>query len=239
MLSMQNEKPRISRLLAIITQLQSKKVITAQELAERHQVSTRTIYRDIRTLEKSGVPVYTEEGKGFSIIQGYFLPPLQLTEEEINTIVSALHLIEKTKDTSLIETYKSTIIKLQSLLKFDDKKNKATLLKQRTHFVKTNSSKQSSTKIITSLQKAITNFQLCDIVYQDLSKHSSNRVIEPFAIFNTQDNFWILIAFCRLRNDFRNFRVDRIESFKLRNETFPSHNLTLQEYYEKYAKSKV
>jgi len=70
----EKEKPRLSRLTAILTQLKSKRVITAKQLAERHNVSIRTIYRDIRTLEKSGIPTLTEEGKGYSIMKGYHLP---------------------------------------------------------------------------------------------------------------------------------------------------------------------
>ena len=74
----EKEKPRLSRLTAIITQLQSKRIVTANYLAERHDVSVRTIYRDIRTLEKSGIPIITQEGKGYSIMEGYHLPPFYL-----------------------------------------------------------------------------------------------------------------------------------------------------------------
>ncbi len=72
------EKPRLSRLTAILTQLQSKQILTAREIAEKHNVSVRTIYRDIRTLENSGIPIVTEEGKGYSIKSGFNLPPICL-----------------------------------------------------------------------------------------------------------------------------------------------------------------
>ncbi|MEL7062687.1 MAG: HTH domain-containing protein, partial [Bacteroidota bacterium] len=80
------EKPRLSRLTAILTQLQSKRLVTAKALAERHNVSIRTIYRDIRTLEQSGIPIVTEEGKGYSIMEGYHLPPVVFTEDEANAL---------------------------------------------------------------------------------------------------------------------------------------------------------
>ena len=79
---MEKEKPRLARLTAILTQLQSKRIVTAREIAEKHQVSIRTVYRDIRTLEKSGIPVYTEEGKGYSIMEGYKLPAINQSTEK-------------------------------------------------------------------------------------------------------------------------------------------------------------
>ena len=84
----EKEKPRLSRLTAIITQLQSKRIVTAKHLAERHNVSIRTIYRDIRALEKSGIPIITEEGKGYSIMEGYHLPPVLFTEDEANALIT-------------------------------------------------------------------------------------------------------------------------------------------------------
>ena len=70
---MAEDKPRLARLTAIMTQLQSKRIVTARDIAEKHNVSIRTVYRDIRTLEKSGIPIITEEGKGYSIMEGYKL----------------------------------------------------------------------------------------------------------------------------------------------------------------------
>ena len=92
------EKPRLSRLTAILTQLQSSRIVTATALAEKHNVSVRTIYRDIRTLEKSGVPIVTEEGKGYSMMEGYQLPPVMFTEDEANALITAEQLVLKNKD---------------------------------------------------------------------------------------------------------------------------------------------
>lgn len=115
------EKPRISRLSAIITQLQSKRVVTAKEIAKKHNVSVRTIYRDIRTLEKSGIPIVTEEGKGYSIMDGYKIPPVMFTQEEANALITAEQLIKKNKDQSLTEHYESAITKIKSVLKYNQK----------------------------------------------------------------------------------------------------------------------
>ena len=72
----EKEKSRLSRLTAILTQLQSKRILTAGEIAEKYNVSKRTVYRDIRTLENSGIPIITIEGKGYSIMQGFNIPPI-------------------------------------------------------------------------------------------------------------------------------------------------------------------
>lgn len=76
---MDKETSRLSRLISILTQLQSKRLVTSTELALKFNVSVRTIYRDIRTLESAGVPIAVEEGKGYSLVDGYRLPPVMFT----------------------------------------------------------------------------------------------------------------------------------------------------------------
>lgn len=100
---MEKEKPRLARLTAILTQLQSKRMVTAKEIAEKHNVSVRTVYRDIRTLEKSGIPIVIEEGKGYTLMDGYRIPPVMFTQDEANALITAEQLIRKNKDQSLTE----------------------------------------------------------------------------------------------------------------------------------------
>lgn len=111
------EKSHVARLTAIITQLQSGRLVTARAMAEQHGVSIRTIYRDIRTLEQSGIPIITEEGKGYSLVEGYKLPPVMFTESEANTLITAEQLIAQNQDQSLAEQYHSAITKIKSVLK--------------------------------------------------------------------------------------------------------------------------
>ena len=103
------QKPRLSRLTAILTQLQSSRLVTAKMLSEKHNVSIRTIYRDIRTLEKSGVPIVTEEGRGYSMMEGYQLPPVMFTEDEANALITAEQLVIKNKDASFVQYYTEEI----------------------------------------------------------------------------------------------------------------------------------
>ncbi|MDN5215150.1 YafY family protein [Fulvivirgaceae bacterium BMA12] len=230
---MEEEKPRLSRLTAIITQLQSKRIVTANYLAERHNVSVRTIYRDIRTLEKSGIPIVTEEGKGYSIMEGYHLPPVLFTEDEANALVTVEQLAIKNKDQSLSENVSSAIEKIKAILKYSQKGN-ADLLADRIYFGGHQNQQKTSSNLM-QLQSAIIHFQLLKIEYLSSEGKRTTRDIEPFALYSINGNF-LLIAFCRLRKDFRAFRIDYIESLQPQNETFTPHNMTLREYFEKYIK---
>ena len=109
----------LSRLLAILTILKSKKIVTGNELAQRFEVSLRTIYRDIKKLEESGVPVITVEGRGYSIMEGYVVAPIMFDEMEVNALVTAEQLIAKTNDESLIRTFEQTLQKVKSVFKSD------------------------------------------------------------------------------------------------------------------------
>jgi predicted DNA-binding transcriptional regulator YafY len=232
---MDEEKPRLSRLTAIITQLQSKRIITATYLAEKHNVSVRTIYRDIRTLENSGIPIVTEEGKGYSIMEGYHLPPVLFTEEEANALITVEKLAVKNKDLSFTQNVSSAIEKIKAILRYSQKGN-ADLLSDRIYFGGNNKEEKSSNNLM-QIQSAIIHFQLLSIAYTSSKKDKTKRDIEPFAIYSVNGNF-LLIAFCRLRNDFRAFRLDFIERIELKNETFKAHNMTLKEYFEKYISDK-
>lgn len=228
--NMSNEsKPRLARLTAILTQLQTKQVLTAREIAEKHEVSIRTVYRDIRILEKSGVPIITEEGKGYTLMQGYNLPPVMFTEAEANALITVEQLITKDKDDSLTEQYRQAITKIKSVLQHSQKA-KTQLLSERIHIRDSDYIKQTSSYLVI-LQLAITNFNLVEMQYQSAENETSQRTIEPFAVYSTQGN-WLLIAFCRLRRDFRSFRLDRIQQIKVLEQQFESHQMTLQEYFE-------
>jgi predicted DNA-binding transcriptional regulator YafY len=226
---MQDTK-RLSRLTAILLQLQSKRISNASELSEKFSVSKRTIYRDIKALEEAGVPIFTEEGKGYSLVEGYVIPPVMFTESEANALITAQQLILKNKDSSFIKEYTEAINKVKSVLK-NHTKDKVNLLSDRIQF-RYNLENDATSNYVSTLQLAITNNFLCKIEYSTLETDNiTHRKIEPFALYSTQEN-WLLIAFCRLRNEFRAFRLDKIQKLEVLNEKFESHNMTLQEYFE-------
>ncbi len=230
---MEKEKPRLARLTAILTQLQSKKLVTARAIAEKHQVSIRTVYRDIRTLEKSGIPIVTEEGKGYSIMEGYKLPPVMFTEEEANALITAEQIILKNKDKSLVDQYASAVEKIKSVLK-GTQKEKTALLSERLE-IRGNKENEKTSAYLVQLQLAITNFQITQLDYISAEDKTSKRKVEPFALIQTQGN-WILIAYCRLRKDFRAFRLDRIQRLFVSSDTFPPHQISLEDFYKEARK---
>jgi predicted DNA-binding transcriptional regulator YafY len=226
-----NDTKRLSRLTAILTQLQTKKFLTVAELAKQFLVSNRTIYRDIKTLEQANIPIVVENGKGYSLIEGYNIPPIMFTETEANALITAAQLIQKNKDASFVKEYTAAINKIKSVLKRNTK-DKANLLADRLVF-RQNTENQSTSNYLSTLQLALTNYNLCKIKYHAIQEANqiTERTVEPFAIYSTQEN-WLLIAFCRLRKDFRAFRLDRIQSLSILNEQFEPHKITLQEYFE-------
>ena len=231
----EKEKPRLSRLTAILTQLQSKRIITAKQLSEKHNVSVRTIYRDIRTLEKSGIPIVTDEGKGYSIMEGYHLPPVLFTEEEANALVTIEQLAIKNKDSSLVENVSGAIEKIKAILRYSQKGN-TDLLADRIYFSGNNNEERTSNNLM-QIQSAITQYKVLTIDYFSFENKRTTRNIEPFAIYSIHGDF-LLVAFCQLRKNFRHFRIDFIENLIIENETFSPHNMTIKEYFEKYVKAK-
>jgi predicted DNA-binding transcriptional regulator YafY len=226
-----NDTKRISRLTAIITQLQTKRLVTASELASKFSVSVRTIYRDIRALEDAGIPIYVEEGKGYSLMEHYRLPPVMFTESEANALITAEQLVLNNKDSSLIKDYSAAIDKIKSVLSINVK-DKANLLSERTQFNQIKQIERTSSNL-SALQFALTNFLLTKIEYANEANETTNRTIEPFALLSTRSN-WLLVAWCLLRKDFRYFRLDRIKKLEVLSERFTPHDLTLQAYFDRY-----
>nr|WP_293841660.1 YafY family protein [uncultured Arsenicibacter sp.] len=225
-----NDTKRLSRLTAILTQLQTKRILTATELAQRFSVSIRTIYRDIRALEQAGVPVVTEEGKGYSLMEDYRIPPVMFTESQANALILAEQLVLKNKDASFIRDYLEAIDKIKAVLK-QNVRHKANLLTDRTRFDQ-NIHRERTSNNVSALQFALTNFRLTKIEYVNEAQQSSVRLVEPFALLSTEN--WLLVAWCRSRNQFRYFRLDRIKHLDVLNQSFTPHNMTLQDFFDKY-----
>jgi predicted DNA-binding transcriptional regulator YafY len=225
-----NDTKRISRLTALLTQIQTKRLVTATELANKFSVNVRTIYRDIAALCKAGIPIVPEEGKGYTIMEGYRLPPVMLTESEANALVTAEQLVLKNKDASFVKEYTEAINKIKSVLR-SNTKDKINLLSNRMVF-RQNGQNEITSNYLSTLQLALTNFSITEIKYHSTETNkTTNRKIEPFAIYSTHEN-WLLIAFCQLRKNFRVFRLDRIQQLTVLTDKFEPHKMTLQEYFE-------
>jgi len=229
-----NETSRLSRLTAILNQLQAKRMVTATALAEKFGVSVRTIYRDIRSLEQSGVPVLTEEGKGYYLMEGYRIPPVSFTETEANALITAEQFVRKNKDASFVKAYSDAIVKIKAVLRHNARDG-AELLAARTAIAESSRTAHTSNHLA-ALQLAVTGFNLVRITYlKPGTDATEQRTVEPFAILSTQEN-WLMVAWCRLRRDFRSFRLDRIEKLEVLDQKFTPHQLTLEEYFRRTRK---
>ena len=153
------------------------------------------------------------------------------SEEEANALITAEQIIQKNKDKSLTQAYSQAIEKIRAVLQHTQK-DKAALLSERLHIREYSQDGKTSNYLI-QLQSAVTNYQVVQLHYHSLAKQKTERAVEPFALIQTQGN-WILIAFCRLRKDFRAFRLDCIERLFVSFQTFEPHELTLKDFYERY-----
>ncbi|MBB5645994.1 helix-turn-helix transcriptional regulator [Pedobacter cryoconitis] len=231
-----NDIKRISRLTAILTQLQTKRVITSTAMAEKFGVSVRTIYRDIRILEQAGVPISISNGKGYSLMEGYRIPPVMFTENEANALITIEQVILNNSDSSLVGAYKDAISKIKAVLLYATK-DKVELLANRIA-VSPAIPNITTSDSLTLIQNALTTFKVLNITYRSERKNEeTDRNIEPFALYYTLKESWALIAYCQLRRDYRMFRLDRIIKVELLELSFKPHELTLATYLKNKEKN--
>jgi len=230
-MSNHTDMKRLTRLSAILLQLQTRRIVNATDLAEKFAVSVRTIYRDIRVLDQIGVPIASIEGKGYSLAEGYKIPPVMFTEQEANALITAGQLVNLNKDSSLIRSYNDAVEKVKAVLNYTTK-DKIALLSGRVA-VSLACLEQPTSSSLSAIQDALTNFIVLRMTYLAAGKkESTERLIEPFAFYYSSRQQWTLIAFCRLRNDFRMFRLDRIVTVNTTHLKFSPHQLSLQEYLQ-------
>jgi len=220
---------QLSRLIAILTLLKSKRILTATELAQKYGVSIRTIYRDIRKLEEAGVPVYTIEGRGYSLVDNYTVAPVQFTEKQANALITAQHIVSQSKDLSFVNDFNDALTKIKSVFR-TSVQEKSELLNDKIH-VFNRTYEDLTSNVLSEIQLAITNFNYVEIRYQKANDPMvSLRKIEPCAMYSLE-NKWILIAWCHLRSDLRAFRIDRIRHFRILLEHFEDRKFNIQNYF--------
>jgi predicted DNA-binding transcriptional regulator YafY len=232
---MLEESPkRFDRIIAILIQLQSKRIVRAQELAERFDVSLRTIYRDIRSLENSGVPVYGESGVGYSLVDGYRLPPVMFTREEASSFIAAEKLMQTFIDKELGQYYAEAMFKIKSVLQNADKdwvSNIESKVIMQQPFAKLFNDNVPNAMAV--LFKSIATKTQVKLVYQAFdAEETSQRTIEPVGIFHDNNN-WYVFGFCHLRNDYRQFRTDRIHGIQKTDSPFLKEHNALETYINK------
>lgn len=229
-----DESPkRFDRIVAILIQLQSKKIVKAQELANRFEVSLRTIYRDIRTLEASGVPIYSEAGVGYALMDGYRLPPVMFTREEASSFIAAEKLMQKFTDAALGNHYASAMYKLKAVLRSDDKDWVSSI---ESRVLMQSSEKlfnDKSPNTLAPLFESIAEKTQVILSYEAIQSDGITvRHIEPVGVFHDNNN-WYMLGYCHLRKDYRQFRADRIHDIKKTEVPFSLEHNPLETYLDK------
>ncbi|MBV8255118.1 MAG: YafY family transcriptional regulator [Chitinophaga sp.] len=225
---------RIDRLTAILIQLQGKKIVKASEISERFNISLRTVYRDVKALQEAGVPIGAEAGTGYYIVDGYHLPPVMFSKEEAAALLTAEKLMEKYSDHSNEKQFGFAMEKIRSVLRGSDKDyleslddNIAVLSYQPHHL----QNEEFPNKFLSDIQQSIGNQQVMSMEYFSFKDEvATRREIEPVGIFHMSHN-WHLIAWCRLRQGYRNFRVDRIRKVHVLSERYEkAKHVSLKDY---------
>jgi predicted DNA-binding transcriptional regulator YafY len=220
---------RADRLFEIIQLLRRMKLARARDLAEKLEVSERTIYRDIRDLMASGVPVEGEAGVGYMLRGGYDLPPLMFDKQEIEALVLGVRIVESWADAELAEAAGNVIAKVEAVIPERLRRHIAetALLAPPDHYTEPISIDPGD------LRRAVNGRLKIRFRYRDLEDRRSERTVRPLALA-FYGPVWLLASWCELRQDFRSFRLDRISDLAVLQETFPpERGKTIQDFLKR------
>lgn len=239
---------RFDRVTSLLLLLQTRSVVTARFLSEHFNVTERTIYRDIRTLENAGVPIGAEAGVGYFLEKGYRLPPVSFTLDEAASLLIGEKLLVSSLDENSLSDYQYALNKVRAVLDGSDKDYLSSLdsdisvlhagqtfpVEGKFDDNRENSQPQSTDRWLKECRGSLVRRQVVEIDYtSQASDKPATRQIEPIGLFYYSLH-WHLIAWCRLREAYRDFRLDRILRFEPQAEQFARHSrATLQQYLDR------
>jgi predicted DNA-binding transcriptional regulator YafY len=220
---------RADRLFQIVQFLRGGRLTTARDLAERLEVSERTIYRDVADLIGSGVPIEGEAGVGFVMRAGYDLPPLMFPQDEIVALVAGARLIRAWGGMAMASAAEEALIKINAVLP-DAARAQSEQVQIHAFNISSDLSEEVR-KRLDEIEAATSAREVLHVQYQREDGASSERVLRPLGLF-FWGRVWTLVAWCELRQDFRSFRVDRMSDMR-RGEGFrEERDKTLKAFYD-------
>jgi len=223
---------RADRLFDIIQILRGSGLIRARDLAEELEVSERTIYRDIADLMASGVPIEGEAGLGYLLRDGYDLPPLMFTEDELEALVLGARMVQSWTDPDLAKIAATALSKIDAVLpehlqRF--REDSMMLAPKRKTW-------GDIAVIMRDLRSAVRNRNKLAITYTDAEGNATERTVRPLGL-SMYGPEWHLAGWCELRNDFRTFRLDRLVRHEILEDIFRDEpGKRLKDYFERYQK---
>jgi predicted DNA-binding transcriptional regulator YafY len=232
---------RFDRLTAILIQLQSKRIVKAQEIADRFEISLRTVYRDLKSLEEAGVPLIGELGVGYSLVEGYKLPPVMFNRDEAIAFQFAEKIVEKYADHANSEHYKSGMYKIKAVLKHVEKEVVEDMA-ERIKVVDKKPKSPASSQVVSSLLASISEKKIVHIRYavwdEEKKDQIVSRKIEPIGIF-FEEGQWSVIAYCYHIKDYRHYRTERIHQITSTDESFHKKHMTLNHFFDQVTGAKM
>jgi predicted DNA-binding transcriptional regulator YafY len=205
---------RADRLFRLLLQLRRGRVTTARQLAERLEVSERTVYRDIADLTASGVPIAGEAGVGYQL-RGFDLPPLMFDREEVEAMVLGARVVEGWGDEDLARAAREALAKIEAVLP----RRQADLIAETRLYAPVHGERPAERLPLSAVRRAIRSKSRLVLDYRDEAGRASERTVRPLAL-TFYPPVWLAIAWCELRLDFRAFRLDRIVALDVSAATF-------------------
>jgi predicted DNA-binding transcriptional regulator YafY len=199
---------RIDRLFAIQTYLQSRRYVSAEQIAEKFGMSVRTVYRDIKALCESGIPVSFEPTKGYFIVRGYFLPPVSFTTEEASALLLMEGATRIFADKSIQKLYTAALTKIKAVLRPGQLDGMEKL--SAGMGVQLPPCQEATYEYLAVLQSAIAERHIIQITYTNKEGIESTRQVEPIGL-QFYAFAWHLMAWCHKRMEYRDFRVSRLQ----------------------------
>ena len=223
---------RADRLFQIVQRLRGRGrgPVTAATLGRELEVSPRTIYRDVQDLVLSGVPIQGEAGVGYALPRSFDLPPLMFDEAEIEALVLGARIVESWADAELARAARNVLSKVEVVLpaRLRDLIPDATLFAPGFHV------RKATSEGLSELRAAIKARRKVALAYRDRGEASTQRTVQPLGVFYWGSS-WSLGAWCELRRDFRNFRLDRVTKLDVLAETFTDlPGRTLRDFFQHY-----
>jgi len=206
---------RADRLFQIVQLIRGRRLTTAKWLAQRLEVSERTVYRDVADLQYQGVPIEGEAGVGYRLGQGFDLPPLMFTLDEARALVATTRMAQQWLDPALAQASESALSRVMSVLSVAQRHDAQSLAVYATPF-----GLSQTIRLRLQLFREAVQFKRRTIFNYTDSKHQkTKRCVSPLGCFFWGEG-WTLVAWCELRQDFRTFRLDRIMDAALTDQTF-------------------
>ncbi len=214
---------RTDRLMAMVLFLQGRRVVRAADLAAHFEITERTVYRDIAALGEAGVPISGEAGVGYCLMKGYQLPPVMFTADEATSLFVGGELVKHFTDASLLAPMVSALNKLRAVLPRDRQDHIERLTKQTLVYGRAerpDSPEAGAQHWLLPVQQGVVLRRVLRIDYRGRGQEmDTSRDVEPLGVV-FYGGAWYLVAWCRLRQDYRHFRIDRIRRLELLSEVF-------------------